>query len=96
MGRKKKTDSGEQLDLIDVAPENQKEIIACAKRYKKALSIRIDALAQEKKEKSKLLELIENAGLQHLPDGKIRFRVDGYKITVTPRDELVQVKECDE
>jgi len=85
--------SGEQLDLINVAPENTKEIVACAKRYKNAHTERIDALQKETDEKERLLNLIKQAHIQTLEGGKIRFRVDGYLITVTPRDELVQVKD---
>jgi len=79
--------------LIDIHPENSKAIIACARRYKKAQSIRLDSLAEEKKEKVKLLELIREADVKPLEDGKIKFRLDGLRISVTPRDELVQIRE---
>lgn len=94
--KSKNKEAGEQLDLIDVAPENSKVIIAVAKRYKKAQRERIRALDEEKKQKIKLLALVGEAHLQRLEDGKIRFRCDGYLITITPRDELVQVAESDE
>lgn len=84
------------MDLIDVGPENSKEIIRVARLYKTTLSKRIDLLAQEVEHKHKLLELINNAHLQRLPDGRIRFKVEGYTITVTPRDELVKIKEDSE
>lgn len=84
---------GQQMDLIDIAPENAKEIIAHARIYKAVQAKRILALEEEKKEKQKLLELIKEANLQRLEDGKIKFKLDGYTITVTPRDELVQIKE---
>ena len=85
----------EQMDLIDVSPENSKGIIACAKRYKTAQATRIAALNDEKAEKHNLLELIEKEHLSRTEEGKIQFTVDGMTITVTPRDELVQVKEED-
>jgi len=88
--------TGEQLDLIDVAPENSKEIIALARAYKSAQGRRIDALEEEVAAKVKLLALIKGANLQRLDDGKIRLHLDGYTITVTPRDELVKVKEDSE
>jgi len=91
-GKEKKKKS-EQLPLIDVQPKNKKEIIACANRYKKAQSERIEALNREKEEKQSLLDLVEKGNLQRLDDGTIKFHVDGMTITVTPRDELVQVKE---
>lgn len=90
---KKKLEIEEQLDLIDVAPENEKEIIACAKRYKKFQRERSEALKNEVAEKQKLLNLIEAAELSRLDDGSIKFKVDGFMITVTPRDELIRVKD---
>jgi hypothetical protein len=105
MGRKKKeprdetqseeSTSGDQLDLIDVAPENAKQIIAIAKKYKAIQAKRISALEAECSEKQNLLTLIKQANLKQV-DGKIRFRVDGLIITVKPRDELVTVKEENE
>ncbi len=84
---------GEQLDLIDVAPENSKEIIDEAKKYKKWQNQRMRALEEETASKQKLLELMKKANLQRLDDGKLKISVDNYTITVTPRDELIKVKE---
>jgi len=85
--------TGEQLDLLDVGPENSKEIVKQAKHYKVALSRRIEALQEEVTAKEKLKALIKEANLKPMDDGKIRVHVNGYTITVTPRDELIQVKE---
>lgn len=85
--------AGEQLDLIDVSPENSKQIVGIARRYKTAQAQRIAALEREVEEKQKLLGLIKDAKLKPLDDGVIRFKVDGLLITVKPRDELVKVKE---
>jgi len=93
MAKKKETTAGEQLDLIDVAPENAKKIIAVARRYKEAQGQRIEALEREKTEKQKILDLVKEANLKRLDDGTITFKVDGMVIKVTPRDELVQVKD---
>jgi hypothetical protein len=87
---------GQQMDLIDTAPENAQEIIKHARVYKAVQAKRIQALVEEKAEKDTLLELIRQAHLQPLEGGKIKLRLDGYLITVTPRDELVQIKEDDE
>ena len=84
---------GQQMDLIEVGPENTKEIKKHALLYKKAQKERIAALEIENDEKEKILELIRKAGLKPLEDGKIKFRCDGFIITVTPRDELVKIKE---
>ena len=93
MAKRKTTEGDEQLDLIDVHPENEKEIIACAKRYKKALADRQAALNREVEEKKKLKNLIEAAGLQRLDDGRIQFTVNGFTISMIPRDEKITVKE---
>ena len=85
-----------QIPLIDVAPEHSSEIVECAKKYKAAQSKRVEYLNEEKAQKERLLSLIDDENLERLEDGRIRFTVDGYTITVTPRDELVQVKEADE
>lgn len=85
--------SGEQLDLIDVAPEHLAEIKPLAERYRRALRARLDALEEETAAKQDLLSLIKESNPTRLPDGSIRFRCDGLLISVTPRDELVKVKE---
>ncbi len=92
-GSTDKVDVGEQLPLLDVTPENSKQIVTVARRYKAFVIDRQAVLEKEIAEKEKLLELIRKANLKRLEDGKIRFRVDGLLITVTPRDELVSIKE---
>jgi len=94
----KKTEdtSGEQLDLIDVTPENLKAIKPVAKKYKAAVERRVTALEEEKGLKVQILSMVKEAKLKRLADGTIRFHCDGMMITVTPRDELVKVKEDDE
>lgn len=91
----KESTTGEQLDLIDVSPENSKKIVGVARRYKAAQAERTAALEREVGEKEKLLAMVKEAKLQPV-DGVIRFRVDGLLITVTPRDELVKVKDENE
>ena len=90
MGRKKKE---EQLDLIDVAPENAKAIVAKARIYKMRMDERRTALKKEIDAKQEVLALVKEAKLQPLEGGKIRFKYEGFTISITPRDELVQVKE---
>ncbi len=91
-----KGSSGEQLDLIDVAPKNAKPIIALARKYKKALAKRQEVLREEIELKHDVIELVRNANLTPLAGGKVRFEYDGVLITVTPRDDLLKVKEPDE
>jgi len=90
---KKKKESGKQLDLIDVSPENAKPIIALARRYKKASAARQAALAEEVKLKGQLIDLVKAAKLQPLKGGVIKFKHNGVTVSITPRDELVKVKD---
>ena len=97
MAKKKETDlSGEQLTLIEVQPENAKPIIKAARLYKKCQAARQAALAQEVKQKKKILELIRAAKLQPLDEGVIKFEFDRVLISVTPRDELIRIVDNNE
>ena len=89
---KKKTSKG-QMDLIDVNPKNVKEIIQTAREYREAESQRIKLLRKEVELKNKLLEQIEKADLQRLPNGQIKFKSGGFIISVTPRDQLIKIQE---
>ena len=91
--RRSKAESvGEQLDLIDVHPKNQKDILRAARAYKKAQRERTIALTEEGKQKIKLLAAVKEGNLVADRNGRIACRIDGTIITVTPRDELVRVK----
>lgn len=90
---KRQNSSADQMDLIEVLPENAKPIIEAARLYKKLQAARQAALEKEVEQKHKVLELVRAANLQPLEGGKIRFEYDGYIISVTPRDELIKVKE---
>lgn len=89
-----KKEVGEQKDLFELHGPKAKEIIASARRYKNHQAYRVESLAAEVAEKKTLLELLSKANLQPVEGGKIKCVVDGMTITVTPRDELVQVKEA--
>ena len=82
-----------QMDLIDVAPKNAKPIIEAAQIYKECQLTRISALKAEVEQKHKVLNLVKAAKLQPLKDGVVKFEYKGVVITVTPRDELIKVKD---
>lgn len=82
-----------QQQLIDVAPKNSKKIIEAAGEYREWQNKRVTALAKEKEYKQKILALVREAKLQPLEDGTTRFELDGIRITVTPQNELVQIKD---
>jgi hypothetical protein len=90
---KKNNQANEQLALIDVGPENMKDIAPVARQYKDAQARRIAALDEEVTLKQQIRELVAKAQLKRLADGKIRFRCDGLLIEITPRDEKVTVKD---
>lgn len=87
-------DTKDQKMLIDVLPEDAKPIIEAAREYKEVQGERLTALSREKKLKQKVLGLVKEAKFQPLEGGVIKFECEGCTITVTPRDELVQVKDA--
>ena len=90
-GRKPK-----QLKLIETLPDNIQEIVDLAEEYEDVKQGRINILEKEKELKHKLLEMIKDSGIKPLEDGVIRFKHDGFMISITPRDELIKVKEIEE
>ncbi len=90
---KKKKEPGEQTELFELLGEHAAEIKAAGKLYKKHQKIRIEALKNEIAQKTIIRELADKAGLQRMPDGKIKFKVDGMEIEIEPRDDVVRVKE---
>lgn len=91
--KKNKTQNGEQLDLIDVAPESAGPMVEAGRLYKKAQKTRLKALVEEIRLKDKIRQLARDAKLQRLEDGVIRFTYNGVTICITPQDEKVTVKD---
>ena len=85
--------AGEQLELIDVTPENLKKIIPVARAYRKVVKERVEFTNRETALKADLLNLVKEAKLKRLPNGKIRFKSEGLTITITPMDEKISIKE---
>lgn len=96
MATTKKTSDDEQLDLIDVTPKNATAIKRAARAYLKAKAERLAWLEKEQGQQEKIRELVEEAGLQPLESGVIRFQLDGLTIKVTPREDGVLVKKAGE
>jgi hypothetical protein len=70
-----------------------KKIMPVAKEYERVKMDRCNLTVKEKELKTQLLSLIKESGVKPLADGSIRLCADGISITVTPRDELVKVKD---
>ena len=90
---KTKIETGEQGSLIDVQPQNAKEILKAAQEFKKASLKKTKAKEAEDACKATLLDLVKEAGLQPLENGVIQLRIAGTVITVTPKEDGVKVKE---
>ncbi len=86
-------EKGKQLDLIDVTPEEAKPIVQAARLYKVYQSARLKALKKEVEQKQLILDLVKKSNMQRLKNGVIRFEHDGTRITVTPQDDKITVKE---
>lgn len=86
-------EKGEQMKLIDVGPENLGAIVKEVRIYKKHQADRLASLKLETKQKEKIKALVKEAGLQHLPDGTIKFEADHSIVCLTPQDELITIKE---
>ena len=91
-----KPKKGEQLDLIDVNPENMTKIIPLARTYMGIVKKRVALTDQETNAKEALRAEVGAAKLKRLPGGSIKFRCDGLLITITPTDEKIKVKEVED
>ena len=92
MGKKTRTNV-EQLQLIEVGPENLKAIVKEVRIYKKHQFDRLSALKKEVTQQKKIKTMVKEAGLQRLPDGTIKFEADNSIICLAPQDELITIKE---
>jgi redox-regulated HSP33 family molecular chaperone len=87
---------GEQMDLIDVGPENLEKIAPHARKYRAAMKKRLAALDIEVKEKSIIQQLVHESGLKRLADGSIKFKCEGMRIEIIPSDEKIKIKDEEE
>lgn len=81
----------EQMELIDVNPENVKPLLKAARKYRKTISARLEIQQKEAEEKAALRELIEKSELEPLENGKIAFNCDGVTIEHTPQQAKLKV-----
>lgn len=87
------TKVGEQGTLMDVGPENKKEIVEAVQIYKRHQHDRIVSLKKECEWKEKIKALVKESDLLPQKDGTIKFNYDKVIIEITPRDELITIKE---
>ena len=83
--------SGEQMDLLDVGPENLKKIVPVAREYKRVVTQRISLTAKESELKKELQAFAHNSGLKPLPNGHIKWSCQGVTVEHIPQDERVKV-----
>ena len=82
-----------QMDLLEVGPENLKEIESHLDIYGWTVKRRIVLLATEVKEKQIILQLVQKAKLKPLANGHIKFRCRGMEIDLEPRDTVIHIKK---
>lgn len=90
---KKNSEKGEQMDLIEVGPENLEHIVKEVRQYKYHQKQRLIHLKKEVEQKEKIKALVAEAHLQRLKDGNIKFEADHAIVTVTTQDDLITIKE---
>ena len=91
-----KVPSGEQMDLIEHHPENEKEIGLVARAYRKKIAERQriqDGKDGEFELKEKLRDLINKSNPKRDSKGNVRLKVDGIKIEVTATKDKIKVTE---
>lgn len=89
---KQKVDT-ETGELIDVTPENCKEILSLAKQLQKIQAKRKSLSDDEKVTRHKLIEAVRDAGLQPMENGVFILKINGMTIMVTPKEENVKIQE---
>lgn len=84
---------GEQMDLLDVGPENLELMKPVARRCKVAEKKRAKAVDEKKKAEAEIVELVKDAKLKPNAQGNIEFVVDGLRVKVKPHEWKVTVSE---
>ena len=96
MGRKKRTTDDEQQELIDVQPENNKELLRAGRAYNKLRDTHASERDSFRKKElaalEKFLAAIKEAGVNPRADGSYRFTADGELIIVTPKMPKVRME----
>lgn len=89
---KKTKNPDKQMALMDVSPKNKKALVKAAEEYKDAAAQKKEWSEAEAEAKKVVLSLVDDADLERLPDGTIRFVVEGMTITITPTEDKLNVK----
>ncbi|MFM9966743.1 MAG: hypothetical protein ACKV2Q_36685 [Planctomycetaceae bacterium] len=90
---KAKTEKAEQLQLIDVEPENAKVLRRIAKKYLAAEAERKEWLAECNKQKSLLVTAIHDAGIHADGDGSFKIDLGAFTLRVVPNDISIKIKQ---
>jgi hypothetical protein len=81
------------MPLIDVGPENLKEMQPVARKHKNAEKRRATAVSDKSEACAEMVELVKKANLFPNEKGLIEFVVDGLRVKVTPDQWTVSVVE---
>jgi len=86
---------GAQMPLIDIGPEKSKEIVRIGRAYNAKVKERLaiqNGRNGEFELQQKLLDLVKAENLTRDKNGKIKFKIDGVSIELTPTKEKIKVK----
>lgn len=93
--RKSEDTNGEQLQLLEVSHPSAKKITSIARAYKKIVRERVELTSEEVELKGKLRQAVRETDMKPDAEGIITFKCGKITVTVTPRDELIRVKDED-
>lgn len=101
MAQKKKSEDqgqetslGQQGLLLEVGPEGMEKIRPFVTKCRKQQAIRSKAWNAIVDAKDNIRLLVHAEGVRPAPNGKIIFNCDGTEVVVTPRDDLVELKDA--
>jgi len=93
MARKSKVAAGEQLALIEVGPANAPALKRAARAYEKAHDAQLAAKSVADGKMETLMRLVDEAELQPLADGTIKFQLGKLVVKIGAPKRTCKVRE---